>query len=170
MTMDAKTQAQLGQAVQETMEHLVQMRAALENIGDALRAAAQMVGEQTRQSLLFRSRLATITSLDLHELIEAGVIGEYGGAGSGQHATDWDALKADPLRWVLKLDDHRLEALWALIEKRHSRSAAPPAPQALSGGDEDTSACPVCGNEERGQGGYLSCECPAPPQPREEAQ
>ena len=22
--------------------------------------------------------------------------------------------------------------------------------------------CPVCGNEERGQGGYLSCECPAP--------
>lgn len=23
--------------------------------------------------------------------------------------------------------------------------------------------CPVCGNEERGQGGYLSCECPASP-------
>lgn len=27
--------------------------------------------------------------------------------------------------------------------------------------DEET-PCPVCGNEERGQGGYLSCECPAP--------
>lgn len=27
---------------------------------------------------------------------------------------------------------------------------------------EDESPCPVCGNEERDQGGYLSCECPAP--------
>jgi hypothetical protein len=27
---------------------------------------------------------------------------------------------------------------------------------------ETEEACPVCGNEERGQGGYLSCECPAP--------
>jgi hypothetical protein len=25
--------------------------------------------------------------------------------------------------------------------------------------------CPVCGNEVRGQGGYLSCECPAPAEP-----
>lgn len=31
---------------------------------------------------------------------------------------------------------------------------------------EELLPCPVCGNEERGQGGYLSCECPAPaPQP-----
>lgn len=28
-----------------------------------------------------------------------------------------------------------------------------------------SNACPVCGNEERGQGGYLSCECPAPIDP-----
>ena len=27
---------------------------------------------------------------------------------------------------------------------------------------EELLPCPVCGNEERGQGGYLSCECPAP--------
>jgi hypothetical protein len=26
----------------------------------------------------------------------------------------------------------------------------------------DGESCPVCGNEERGQGGYLTCECPAP--------
>ena len=28
-----------------------------------------------------------------------------------------------------------------------------------------SNACPVCGNEECGQGGYLSCECPAPIDP-----
>lgn len=28
--------------------------------------------------------------------------------------------------------------------------------------EEESEPCPVCGNEERGQGGYLSCECPAP--------
>lgn len=30
---------------------------------------------------------------------------------------------------------------------------------------EPEEPCPVCGNEERGQGGYLSCECPAPAEP-----
>jgi hypothetical protein len=28
---------------------------------------------------------------------------------------------------------------------------------------EDVKPCPVCGCEERGQGGYLQCECPARP-------
>lgn len=124
------SEIRLEQAMQQARKSIADLHAAFENVGDALRAASMMVGEQFRQSLLFRSRLATITSLDLHELIEAGVIGEYGGNGYGPHATDWDALKADPLRWVLKLDDHRLEALWALIEKRQGRSAAPPAPEA----------------------------------------
>jgi hypothetical protein len=27
--------------------------------------------------------------------------------------------------------------------------------------DGDGPPCPTCGNEERGQGGYLSCQCPA---------
>jgi hypothetical protein len=40
--------------------------------------------------------------------------------------------------------------------------------------DEEEAACPVCGNEERGQGGYLSCECPAvastPEQAKEKVQ
>lgn len=30
--------------------------------------------------------------------------------------------------------------------------------------NEDEQPCPVCGNEIRGQGGYLSCECPASPE------
>ena len=34
----------------------------------------------------------------------------------------------------------------------------------LEQGETET-PCPVCGNEERGQGGYLSCECPAPSPP-----
>lgn len=32
-------------------------------------------------------------------------------------------------------------------------------------GDECEAPCPVCGCEERGQGGYLSCECLAPASP-----
>ncbi|QSY98568.1 hypothetical protein J2J97_32200 (plasmid) [Rhizobium bangladeshense] len=28
---------------------------------------------------------------------------------------------------------------------------------------EEELPCPVCGNEERGQGGYLTCECPGKP-------
>ena len=28
---------------------------------------------------------------------------------------------------------------------------------------EDEKPCPVCGCEERGQGGYLACQCPAKP-------
>lgn len=29
--------------------------------------------------------------------------------------------------------------------------------------DEEDPPCPICGNEVRGQGGYLQCECPATP-------
>ncbi|WP_395451153.1 hypothetical protein ACHMW7_16000 [Aminobacter sp. UC22_36] len=34
---------------------------------------------------------------------------------------------------------------------------------------EAETPCPVCGNEERGQGGYLSCECPSPVSQKEAA-
>lgn len=33
--------------------------------------------------------------------------------------------------------------------------------KALASGVETPTPCPACGSEERGQGGYLSCECPA---------
>jgi hypothetical protein len=35
-------------------------------------------------------------------------------------------------------------------------------PETASADEDGTATCPVCGNEERGQGGYLNCECPAP--------
>jgi len=53
-----------------------------------------------------------------------------------------------------RLREELASTIEELINSRAKRIAE------LRGG---RAACPVCGNEERGQGGYLSCECPSTP-------
>lgn len=63
----------------------------------------------------FRSRVASILNLDFDQLLDGGVI-DYG---APDRLEQWQALNADPIRWFLRLDDARLEALWTLIEERN---------------------------------------------------
>ncbi len=65
---------------------------------------------------------------------------------------------------TMESDDRHLIGLGTIAQLRDAaklinelvfQSASQPAPQTHE------QPCSVCGNEERGQGGYLSCECPA---------
>lgn len=75
--------------------------------------------------------------------------------------TNIDALRESPVPYTVTQDGK-----WTIL---HIRSGGTETTTSLTheqAGDlaEQLTAfpCPVCGNEERGQGGYLSCECPAP--------
>lgn len=61
---------------------------------------------------------------------------------------------------VLQLDMEHFEIGTRITLEEPLPSVTNPHHPAPDG--EDSSPCPSCGNEERGQGGYLSCECPAP--------
>ena len=67
----------------------------------------------------FHNRLRVLTSIDMKELVEAGVIArpEYPNYW-GDVRKAYDRFAADPFRWFLRTDDETAEKLWALIEKR----------------------------------------------------
>jgi sulfur transfer complex TusBCD TusB component (DsrH family) len=62
----------------------------------------------------FHNRLRVLTSIDMHELVAAGVIA---------HA-DWNAwgtFRRDPFRWFIRADDAKARAVFAIIRKREGR-------------------------------------------------
>jgi hypothetical protein len=59
----------------------------------------------------FHNRLRVLTSIDMHELVDAGVI-ERG------DVTEWGRFTRDPFRWLIRADDASAEKLWTIIEKR----------------------------------------------------
>ncbi|WP_127144083.1 hypothetical protein [Pelagibacterium montanilacus] len=63
----------------------------------------------------FRNILVTMMNIDLHELVEAGVIaaGNIDDGGSS-----WSRFNSDPLTFVAKLGDKQLEALWQIVAER----------------------------------------------------
>jgi len=67
----------------------------------------------------FRNILVTLMNIDMDELVSAGVIAEGNfdnGGGS------WRRFNDEPLIFVAKLDDTRLEALWKLVEARQPKA------------------------------------------------
>lgn len=68
-------------------------------------------GDMARRD--FASRLKIMRSLDLPDLIEAGV---FDAAGHG-----WSQFRADPATWLLTADDSAADKAWALVEERASR-------------------------------------------------
>lgn len=68
------------------------------------------------EPMQFRNLMAIMLNIDLDELEDAGVI-EKGMAKDGG-GTSWARYNDDPLMFVMKLGDKRLEALTAIINKR----------------------------------------------------
>jgi hypothetical protein len=85
--------------------------------------------------------------------------GRYSISNKGEYGYGWRKPRVPVYEGFLPTFDEAKTAAEADYEHRIlSALATPPA----SGLREENEPCPVCGCEERGQGGYLSCECPAP--------
>lgn len=69
----------------------------------------------------FRNILVSLMNIDLHELVEAGVIAE-GNLDNG--GSSWSRFNDQPLVFVAKLGDQQLEALWCLVEARQKPSSS----------------------------------------------
>jgi len=59
----------------------------------------------------FHNALRILTSIDMRELEEAGIIAH-------QDLTAWGLFRRDPFRWFIRADDVKAAALFAIIERR----------------------------------------------------
>ncbi|KAF0102186.1 MAG: hypothetical protein FD144_2621 [Rhodospirillaceae bacterium] len=62
----------------------------------------------------FHNCLRILTSIDKHELVEAGVI-------KPEDTAAWLSFTRDPHRWFIRADDATATKLWAIIERRQRR-------------------------------------------------
>lgn len=62
----------------------------------------------------FRNALCILTSIDAHELVEAGVLGRPGLGRAGM----WNDFLANPYRFLLRADDETAAKIWSIIERR----------------------------------------------------
>lgn len=59
----------------------------------------------------FHNGLRILTSIDMHELVEAKVI-------EADDEAEWAAFRKDPHRWMILADDDQADALWSVMKKR----------------------------------------------------
>lgn len=68
-----------------------------------------------KPSLRFLNACRILLNIDKHELVEAGIMhGNEGG-------NDWSRFNRDPLMFIIRLDDDKIERLWQLIESRQPK-------------------------------------------------
>lgn len=70
----------------------------------------------------FHNRLRILSSIDFHELVQAGVVTD-----DADGEAEWKAFRGNPWRWFIVCGDDEAEKLWALIEKRAVRTVRGPA-------------------------------------------
>jgi hypothetical protein len=70
--------------------------------------------QPARKADAFRNTFAILHNLSLYELNEAGIITGVNALNNKQ----WDRFNDDLTTFVLKLDDARLDALYALVQSR----------------------------------------------------
>lgn len=61
----------------------------------------------------FHNALRILTSIDKHELVEAGIIDN-----SETGHSRWMAFRDHPFRWFILASDTKASKLWAIIERR----------------------------------------------------
>lgn len=71
----------------------------------------------------------TLLNIDLHEFIEAGVMPPDDGHVMSATQKQWHTFNANPVSFIVKLDDERLQALWRLLQKRNPKATATPSLQ-----------------------------------------
>lgn len=59
----------------------------------------------------FRNALCILRSIDMHELVEAGVL-------EPNRASRWREFQSDPYEFLLRADDATTDKLWTLMVKR----------------------------------------------------
>ena len=59
----------------------------------------------------FHNALRLILNIDMHELVEAGVIAK-------DDKQAWNRFRLNPYRWLIMAPDDAADKLWALMEKR----------------------------------------------------
>lgn len=62
----------------------------------------------------FHNALRIMLSIDMHELVSAGIIAP------GDIAA-WTAFSSNPFRWFIRADDDQAQRLWTIIQERHRR-------------------------------------------------
>lgn len=80
----------------------------------------------TLDGTLLRSVASRMCNIDKHELVDAGIMHD------GVGGNDWSRFNKDPLTFILKLDDNRLDKLADLIARRLPK---PPASTTASLGE-----------------------------------
>lgn len=71
-----------------------------------------------KPSLRFLNAIRILLNIDKHELVDAGIMHDHEGG------NDWNRFNRDPLMFIIKLDDDKLEKLWCLIESRQPKGCA----------------------------------------------
>lgn len=61
----------------------------------------------------FHNGLRVLSSIDFHELAEAGAITD-----DLDGEAEWQQFRANPWRYFIAADDSRAEAIWAIIQRR----------------------------------------------------
>ena len=59
----------------------------------------------------FHNGLRVLTSIDRHELVDAGVIAE-------DDEVEWPIFRSNPHKWMILADADQLAALWGVMKKR----------------------------------------------------
>lgn len=63
----------------------------------------------------FHNRLRILTGIDRHELVHAGAV-------RADDLNAWESFRLDPYRFFIRADDATAAAIWAVIERRASRT------------------------------------------------
>lgn len=64
---------------------------------------------------IFHNRLCIMMSIDMHELVNAGVIGVADRDG-------WDLFSRNPWRWFISVSTEKAERVWLIIKRREGRA------------------------------------------------
>ena len=74
----------------------------------------------------FADLCRTIRFIDLDQLIAAGVIPADDGHVMSATQKQWHKLNANPMEFIVKLDDDRLKALWRLLQEQNPKATMTP--------------------------------------------
>lgn len=72
----------------------------------------------------FHNGLRILSSIDMHELVEAKVI-------EAEDEAEWKAFRGNPWKWMITADDEEAKALWALMVARGAVKSEPATLAAL---------------------------------------
>ena len=94
--------------------------------GDAARLSRAVEADRQRRAVAmlegcggtegfdrFHNRLRILLGIDLHELVAAGVL-------AADDVLGWKQFSHDPFRFLLRCDDRRAEAIWAIVSRREA--------------------------------------------------